>query len=67
MEGTGAAPLYLLDDVLSELDEGRRAYITRGLSGKQVILTGTEERDLAFAPHRIYVSKGEFFNEKPDP
>ena len=66
-EQTGAAPLYLLDDVLSELDEGRRAYITRGLSGKQVILTGTEERDLAFAPHRIYVSKGEFFNEKPDP
>ena len=65
-EQTGAAPVYLLDDVLSELDEKRRKYITGGLSGKQVILTGTEEKDLAFSPHRIIVSNGEFFHEKPN-
>lgn len=64
-EQTGAEPLYLLDDVLSELDEGRRRYITTGLFGKQVILTGTEEKDLAFTQNRIFVAKGEFFHEKP--
>ena len=66
-EQTGAAPLYLLDDVLSELDAERRAYITQGLSGRQVILTGTEERDLSFSPHRLYVANGEFYHEKPHP
>ena len=58
---TGQNPVYLLDDVLSELDEHRRAYITGGLSGKQVILTGTEERDFAFAERRIRVKEGKFF------
>lgn len=57
---TGQEPVYLLDDVLSELDEKRREYITGGLSGKQVILSGTDEKDFRFVKKKIAVSKGVF-------
>ncbi len=59
-EMTGKDPIYLLDDVLSELDETRRDYITKGLVGKQVILSGTDEEDFAFVDQKISVWKGEF-------
>ena len=59
-EMTGNDPIYLLDDVLSELDEVRRGYITRGLVGKQVILSGTDERDFSFVDQKISVAKGAF-------
>ncbi len=59
-EMTGQDPVYLLDDVLSELDEERREYITTGLVGKQVIISGTEEKDLSFVDKKICVSKGTF-------
>ena len=39
---TGEYPVFLLDDILSELDAGRRGYILSHLSGRQVILTGCE-------------------------
>ncbi len=38
----GEAPLLLLDDVLSELDEGRRARLLVRLSSMQTLLTCTE-------------------------
>ncbi len=59
-EMTGKDPVYLLDDVLSELDEHRRGYITSGLQGKQVILSGTDEEDFAFVNQKIRVSGGTF-------
>lgn len=59
-EMTGQDPVYLLDDVLSELDEDRREYITTGLYGKQVIISGTEEKDLSFVDQKISVVKGTF-------
>lgn len=59
-EMTGKDPVYLLDDVLSELDRFRRDYITKGLVGKQVILSGTDEEDFAFVDQKIRVSAGEF-------
>ncbi|MBP5288895.1 MAG: DNA replication/repair protein RecF [Clostridia bacterium] len=59
-EEGGQEPVYLLDDVLSELDEARRHIITGELTGRQVILTGTDERDFAFVDHRIRVSDGTF-------
>lgn len=59
-EMTGKDPVYLLDDVLSELDESRRSYITGGLVGKQVILSGTDEENFAFCDQMIRVSGGEF-------
>ena len=57
-EMTGKDPVYLLDDVLSELDEERREYITSGLMGKQVILSGTDEKDFSFASGKVKISQG---------
>lgn len=42
MRLTGEYPVFLLDDILSELDAGRRAYILSKIGGKQVVLTGCE-------------------------
>jgi len=36
------APILLLDDVLSELDAARRAYILRGITGGQVFITACD-------------------------
>ena len=38
----GEYPVYLFDDVLSELDEGRRSFILKGMNDRQVIMTGCE-------------------------
>ncbi len=57
---TGKDPVYLLDDVLSELDETRRNYVTSGLSGKQVILTGTDLAEQNFADRVLTVNEGVF-------
>lgn len=39
---TGEYPVFLLDDVFSELDGIRRAYIMEKLSGRQIIVTSCE-------------------------
>ncbi len=39
---TGERPIYLLDDVLSELDESRRGYLLSKLQNEQLILTSCE-------------------------
>lgn len=56
---TGDHPVYLLDDILSELDNGRREFILSMLSGRQVIITGCggEVYDIVGA-NRICVSDG---------
>ncbi|HEX6513552.1 MAG TPA: DNA replication/repair protein RecF [Chloroflexota bacterium] len=47
---TGENPLLLLDDVLSELDESRRAALRDVIRGhEQVLLTSTEPPDMAAA------------------
>ncbi|MCL2212261.1 MAG: DNA replication/repair protein RecF [Oscillospiraceae bacterium] len=38
-QATGERPVYLLDDVLSELDSGRREYILRHVDSGQTIIT----------------------------
>ncbi|MBQ8381696.1 MAG: DNA replication/repair protein RecF [Clostridia bacterium] len=40
---TGEYPVFLLDDILSELDATRKAYILSGIRGRQVILTACED------------------------
>lgn len=40
---TGQCPVLILDDVLSELDETRRAYILRGIHTGQVFITACEQ------------------------
>ncbi|MCH5184341.1 MAG: DNA replication/repair protein RecF [Oscillospiraceae bacterium] len=57
---TGEYPVFLLDDILSELDAGRRGYILSHLSGRQVILTGCEpELPEAGVSCKILVEHGE--------
>lgn len=38
----GEEPVYLLDDVFSELDAGRRAYLLSALGERQVVITSCE-------------------------
>ena len=40
---SGEYPVFLLDDVLSELDEGRRKYLIDEIKDKQVIMTSCEQ------------------------
>lgn len=62
-EETGEYPVFLFDDVLSELDRQRKNYILGNLSGKQVIVTSCDEADFSDckAAQKIYVENGEFF------
>lgn len=39
---SGEYPVFLLDDVLSELDGGRRSYVLERLRGRQIIATSCE-------------------------
>jgi DNA replication and repair protein RecF len=57
----GEAPLLLLDDVLSELDEQRRRAFMSSIAGfEQAFITATDLSDVAFdAPrHVVYVKNG---------
>lgn len=42
-EVTGEYPVFLLDDIFSELDESRKTYLAQGLSGRQVVITSCEK------------------------
>lgn len=55
----GDYPVFLFDDVLSELDSGRRNYLLSNLSGKQVIMTSCEKKDIN-AERVINVENGKF-------
>lgn len=60
----GERPVYLLDDVLSELDEGRREFLLTELRHEQIILTSCEPdfRIRNFTPYshitRLHVQGG---------
>lgn len=58
-EEYGDYPVMLLDDVLSELDDGRRAYLMNELHSKQVIITSCERIDNDSA-RVIKVEKGKY-------
>ena len=60
-EITGEYPVFLFDDILSELDRKRKEYILSGLSGKQVIITCCEETDVG----NIYTVKNGQVAESP--
>jgi len=55
----GEYPVLLFDDVLSELDRGRRDYLLRHIKGKQVIMTTCEGEGLT-AEHLITVKNGTY-------
>jgi DNA replication and repair protein RecF len=58
-ELTGEYPVYLFDDVLSELDEKRRRYVLSGLGDRQIIITSCESEEYEeFGAKKIDVSEG---------
>lgn len=58
-EDCGEYPVFLLDDVLSELDGARREYLLHKIKGKQVIMTTCEPVE-GHADHMVYVEGGTF-------
>ena len=56
-EDCGEYPVFLFDDVLSELDARRREYLLEKMEGKQVIMTSCEKMP-AFHGKKIYVENG---------
>ena len=60
-EMSGEYPVFLFDDVMSELDGRRREYVLRETGDRQMILTSCETED--FDPRRVHlirVSGGSF-------
>lgn len=53
------SPVYLFDDILSELDEKRREYILNSLHGKQVIITSCMKEE-NFSQTAFYAEKGTY-------
>ena len=62
-DANGEYPVFLLDDVLSELDAERRAYVLSSLEGRQIIVTSCEP-DVFKAPvaRLIEVSGGKIIS-----
>ena len=54
--------MFLLDDIFSELDEGRKSYVMQGLRERQVILTTCDEsvKSLWKQEQVYYVKEGRF-------
>ena len=57
---TGEYPVFLFDDVLSELDEGRRQFVLREMKEKQLILTSCEALEGDRGYHKISVDGGNY-------
>ena len=62
-EEFGDDPVFLFDDVLSELDETRRDYLIHKILGKQVIMTSCEQSFISGmdGAKTVRVINGEYF------
>ena len=58
---TGEYPLLLLDDVLSELDEGRQQFVLNRIGGGQTFITCCEDNSIAARTggRVLHIRKGE--------
>ena len=57
----GEYPVFLFDDVLSELDDKRKNYILSGIGEKQIIITSCENSDdVKVFKNKIRVSSGKY-------
>lgn len=60
---TGEYPVFLLDDILSELDRSRKEYILSGFDGRQVIITCCEDiPELSMQANVFRVKNGKINN-----
>lgn len=61
----GEYPVYLLDDVLSELDGKRKEFVINGIKNNQVIITSCEDiGELKFADSVTEVSEGRYVSSR---
>ena len=60
---TGEMPVILLDDVLSELDKGRRDFVLGQIKGAQVFITCCEP-EISVHGKRFVMRGGKIFTEK---
>ena len=57
----GEYPVFLFDDVLSELDERRRKFVLSGVGERQIIITSCDEEEfLGFTERKIDVTGGTY-------
>ena len=57
----GSSPIYLFDDILSELDIKRREYILEKLTDKQVIITSClSDEEKLYSGKTIFVENGKY-------
>ena len=49
----GEYPVYLFDDVFSELDKPRREYLIEGMKGKQIIITSCQKDEEILSADRV--------------
>ena len=54
----GEYPVFLFDDVLSELDEKRRDFVLRGVGERQIIITSCEKEEEKIKGKKIEVKSG---------
>ena len=47
LDETGEYPILLLDDVLSELDDARQAFVLNRIGGGQTLITCCEDEDIS--------------------
>ena len=60
-EISGEYPVFLFDDVLSELDDGRREYVLSGKNDRQIIITSCEPDECrGYTDREIDVCGGEY-------
>ncbi len=62
-ESAGDMPVFLFDDVLSELDARRREYLVREMQGRQVIMTACDPDSANFGDagvHLVHVRAGTY-------
>ena len=57
-EDTGEYPVLLLDDIMSELDANRRAYLSGKIRDKQVIITCTDKEKYDDDTKFIHIENG---------
>ena len=57
---TGEYPVFLLDDILSELDKDRKEYILSRITDRQVIITGCES-EIFNTEGKIFVREGKIY------
>ena len=61
LELTGEYPVFLFDDVLSELDDKRRKYVLSGRGDRQIIITGCNKGEcVGYTDSEIEVIGGRY-------